>query len=154
MRALDALLSPLDTARALPELAVLSTVMHGHDDGAAAIGLAALEACREIDSPRGRLFTDIILESLGDLARIALEKLMNVGGYQYPQSDFVKKHFYDGQREQLARLLGRKFGDLPADVVKRIETAEPDELARWSNRFADGASLQAIFATDTHSDNV
>lgn len=139
-----------DAAGALPELAVLSAVMHGHDADAADIGAAALAACQRLDDSRARIYADIILDSLGDVARTALEKLMDLRGYQYPQSDFAKKHYSEGRaeerRELLQRLLTRKFGSLPADVVQRLEDAAPEDLLRWSDRLVEAESLDAVFA--------
>ena len=143
------LVTDIDTAHALPELAVLSAVMHGRDQGAEDIGAVALVACRQLENPRGRIYADIIFDSMGEIARAALEKLMDLRGYKYPQSDFVKKHYYDGQRDQLLRQLARKFGELPGEVSEKIRGAEPEELTRWSDRFVDVSSLEAVFAAES-----
>lgn len=37
--------------------------------------------------------------SLGEVARAALEDLVNTGKYEYPQSEFAKKHYAKGRAE-------------------------------------------------------
>lgn len=66
-----------DEARRAPELAVLSVAAHGREPGAEFIALAALTAVRGLDSARELLYPDFIHAMLGDVARAALELLMN-----------------------------------------------------------------------------
>ena len=81
-----------------PELAVLSAMAHGMDEDASAVALAALAAAAGLDDDRAVLYLDLILLSLGEAARAALEGLMNSGRYEY-QSDFAKKHQAYGRAE-------------------------------------------------------
>jgi Putative transposase, YhgA-like/Domain of unknown function (DUF4351) len=50
------------------------------------------------------------------------------------------------QRDLLLRMLGRRFGSLPADVVERIEQAGTDEIEHWADCILDATSLEDMFA--------
>ncbi len=52
----------------------------------------------------------------------------------------------EGQRKLLLRLLGRRFGPLPASVTDRLDAAAPAELERWGEQLLDADSLEAVFA--------
>ncbi|MCU6498175.1 Rpn family recombination-promoting nuclease/putative transposase [Rugamonas sp. A1-17] len=53
-----------------------------------------------------------------------------------------------GQREQLQRLLVRRFGSVSKRLKKRIENGEVDDLDRWFDRLFDAKNIQDIFAED------
>lgn len=46
----------------------------------------------------------------------------------------------------LRRLLERRFGPLPDQVLTRLQTAEIAELDRWLDRVLDADSVDAVFA--------
>src|SRR5262249_27685863 len=71
--------APAEAARR-PELAVLSAMAHGEGEMGAAIAAAALPAVRGLDDERARFYGDLVLQSLNDAARRALETLMK--GYE------------------------------------------------------------------------
>ncbi|HEY8375104.1 MAG TPA: DUF4351 domain-containing protein [Nannocystis sp.] len=48
-------------------------------------------------------------------------------------------------RKRFTRMLQRRFGDLPASVLARIESADEASLDRWSEEFFDAPSLEALF---------
>lgn len=50
------------------------------------------------------------------------------------------------QRDFLLRMLTRRFGSLPADVVARVQQAGTPELEYWADRILDATSLQDMFA--------
>jgi hypothetical protein len=52
-----------------PELAVLSVMLHGHDEAAAAAGEVALAAVRGLDDERADFYTDLVLASVHGAAR-------------------------------------------------------------------------------------
>ena len=79
---------PAEAARR-PELGVLSAMAHGETDQGATIAGAVLPAVRDLDDHRARFYYDLVVNSLNDAARRALEAMMK--GYEY-QSDFAKKY--------------------------------------------------------------
>lgn len=98
-------------AREEPELAVLSVMSHGEEEAAFRIGKAALSGARGLEDDRLRLYSDLVMASLGKAARSALEKLMESGTYQY-QSDFARKYVAQGRQEGLEE--GRHAGEAAA----------------------------------------
>lgn len=144
-------ITDVESARALPELAVLSAMAHGNEEGAEEIGLAALAGCAPLDNERASLYADIIYANMGEIARRALEALMEQKNYTY-QTEFAKKHFgageEEGRRGLLIELLEERFGTLPAEVVARVEQASPEEISTWGRRILTADSVQAVFAAE------
>lgn len=56
---------------------MLSVAAHGREPGAELIALAALAAVRDLDNDGEVVYPDFILAALGEIARTALEQLMN-----------------------------------------------------------------------------
>ena len=135
---------PAEAARP-PELAVLSAMAHGECDQGAAIAAAVLPAIQRLDDERARFYGDLVLNSLNEAARRALEAMMK--GYEY-QSDFAKKYVAqghkEGERALLLRLLCTRFGELPAAAVARIEGAEVAVLERWGERMLSAKTLAEV----------
>jgi len=94
-------------AREDPELAVLSAMAHGEEEVGASIAHAVLSAVGDLDTERVRLYVDLVLGSLSEAARGALEELMERGTYEY-QSEFARKYVAQGREE--GREEGRKEG--------------------------------------------
>jgi hypothetical protein len=142
-------------ARTWPELAVLSVIAHGHEPGSEAIGAAALAACDPLDNPNSSLYADLIYANLHEIARAALEAIMQQHKYTY-QSDFARKYVAEGvkegttkgHREVLQDLLQQRFGELPADVVARLGEADDDTLRVWWRRVLTAGSLAEVFAPE------
>jgi hypothetical protein len=138
-------------ARTWPELAVLSVIAHGHEPGSEAIGAAALAACDRLDSPQAKLYADLIYINLDEIARAALEALMQQHNYTY-QSDFAKKYVAEGTkngyRAVLRTQLQHRFGELPADAIARLEEADVDTLDAWAPRVLTASSLADVFASE------
>ena len=59
------------------------------------VAVAAIEAVAELDAARVRLYCDLILASLSDANRKALEARMATSKYEY-QSDFARKYVAQG----------------------------------------------------------
>jgi len=153
----------LEQARLMPELAVLTAVAHGaqNDETSASLDAAAenvtvaLSACRTLDTERSIRYADFILSSLGEAARIALEKHMTLRNYEF-QSDFAKKYVKEGRdegqqdqsRKVLLRLLAQRFDEIPDPVRARIEGAELDDLERWLDRVIPARTLDEVFRAD------
>ncbi|WP_438014445.1 DUF4351 domain-containing protein [Sorangium sp. So ce315] len=143
---------PAEAARR-PELAVLSALAHGSSEQGATIAAAVLPAIRELDEDRARFYGDVVLNSLNDAARRALEAMMK--GYEY-QSDFAKKYVAqgrdlgrqegrrEGERTMLMRLLRARFGELPDAAVARIEAAETAVLEHWAERVLSANTLAEV----------
>jgi hypothetical protein len=140
-------ITDVESARALPELAVLSAMAHGNEAGAEEIGLAALAGCAPLDNERASLYADIIYANMGEIARRALEALMEQRNYNY-QTEFAKKHYSAGRSALLLEQLEERFGELPSDVVARVEHAGPDEISTWGRRILTADSVQAVFAVE------
>jgi hypothetical protein len=142
-------------ARTWPELAVLSVIAHGHEPGSEAIGAAALAACDRLDSPRANLYADLVYANLNEIARAALEAIMQQHNYTY-QSDFAKKYVAEGKkegielgyREVLRDQLQERFGELPADIGTRLDQADADTLRAWTRRVLTARSLADVFASE------
>ena len=138
-----------DEARRYPELAVLSVAAHGREPGAEHIALAALVASRDLDNERDVLYPDFIFALLGEVARKALEQLMQARNYEY-QSDFARKYFYggkaEGKAELLLRLLRRKGLPVDAAVEARVtDCKDAEQLDTWAERVLTAASLDEVF---------
>jgi hypothetical protein len=158
-------------ARTWPELAVLSVIAHGHEPGSEVIGVAALAACNALDNPASSLYADLIYANLNEIARAALEAIMQHQNYTY-QSDFAKKYVAEGMeegrkegqkegrkegrkegieigyRETLGKLLQQRFGALPPDAVARLDEADAETLSTWIGRVLTAASLADVFSSD------
>jgi hypothetical protein len=143
---------PTEAARR-PELAVLSVLAHGDTEQGATIAGALLPALQGLDDDRARFYYDLVYNSLNEAARRALEAMMK--GYEY-QSDFAKKYVEQGReqgreegREQgervlLLRQLRKRFGELPAIVVARVESAEVAVIERWGDRVLNATTLAEV----------
>ena len=138
-------------ARADPELAVLSAVAHGSDEDitkAARIAVAAHGATLVLDAERGRMYFDLVLNSLSDAAQREL-RAMDPAKYEY-QSDFAKRYIglgraegqAEGRAALLQRQLTRRFGPLPAEAAERLSAATIDELDAIGERLLGAQSLE------------
>jgi hypothetical protein len=131
---------PAEAARR-PELAVLSAMAHGEGEQGAAIAQAVLPAVQGLGDDRARFYGDLVLNSLNEAARRALEAMMK--GYEY-QSEFAKKYVAQGERALLLRQLRARFGELPANAVARVEGAEVALLDRWGERVLSAKTLAEV----------
>jgi hypothetical protein len=157
----------IETARAHPELAVLSAVVHADSEDAPQIATAALIACRTLDSQYVSQYADMVEARLDPVARRAMEKLMEIQGYRY-QTAHARKQFAagekkgiekgrkegqkegleQGRREALARMLTiqleHRFGPLPAYAARTIAAADVDTLRDLGTRVLTAASLDDL----------
>ncbi len=146
-------ITDLERARSMPELAVLSAAAHGHEPGAEHIALAALIAVRDLDSEHGLLYPDFILSRLGEVARAALELLMPPKGYEY-QSDFARKWYGEGiaageikgEARMLLKQLRLKGFDVTPELQAQIEGCKDlAQLDLWVERILAAQSLADVF---------
>ncbi|WP_433927588.1 DUF4351 domain-containing protein [Sorangium cellulosum] len=124
---------------------MLSALAHGSSEQGAAIGAAVLPTIRELEEDRARFYGDLVLNSLNEAARRALEVIMK--GYEY-QSDFAKKYValgrQEGERAILLRQLRARFGELPDAAVARLEGAETAALELWAERVLSAKTLAEV----------
>lgn len=144
-----------------PELAVLSAMAHGKGDPSVAtsIAKAALGGLErlDLDDERAMLYLDLIVHSLGDATRAALEALMRSGTYQY-QSDFAKKYFSEGMAKGLAEGVakGRALAVLHVLRARNVATNEEQRerilgcgdvavIERWLEHAVTVTSAEQLF---------
>ncbi len=144
-------------ARRAPELAVLSVVAHGHEEGAEFIAMAALDALHGLDRDDELFYPDFILALLGEVARAALEQLMNKP-YEY-KSDFARKYVAIGKAEGkaegeaigearlLLKLVHLKGFTISPELTARVESCRDlAQLDLWAERVLTATTLDDIFS--------
>ncbi|MEM9491528.1 MAG: hypothetical protein AAGC55_20455, partial [Myxococcota bacterium] len=153
-----------ETARQLPELAVLTAAAHSENaDGAEAVA-TALTVCEELDRERATIYADLLLSRLSKAAAHALEAVMETRKYSY-QSEFARKYFgqglakgreeglaegrEEGLRAMLRLQLSQRFGQLPGAIAVRVDRAGQADLERWSRRLIPAESLDDVFDEPT-----
>ena len=104
---IPAVLDALEAAQ-MPELAVLSAMVHGNDpELGEGVVRAALSATVGLEPEREVLYSDLVLASLNGAMRAAMEKLMATGQYEL-QTEYAKRRAAEiardrAEREQVAR---------------------------------------------------
>jgi predicted transposase/invertase (TIGR01784 family) len=73
-----------------------------------------------------------------------LQKGLQKGRQEGHQEGLLKGR-REERRELLLKLLGTRFGALPAHVVARVNEADLDQLERWFDRIIAAPSLAAVF---------
>ena len=142
-----------EQAREAVELFVLSAMAHGQGERGAAIAEAVLPGLVGIDEERARFYFDLVMCSLNDAARTALEALMRSGTYEY-QSEFARRYLAQGRQE------GRQEGEVTA-LLKVLEArglpvdeqshqritacTELEQLERWLLKALSVQSVQDLF---------
>ena len=114
----------------LPVSLLVITADEGTARWAAQIARAAHSATLVLDAERGRMYFDLVLDSLSEAAQKEL-RAMDPAKYQY-RSDFAKQWIGVGREEGraegelhgraalLQRQLTRRFGSLPAKAAERL----------------------------------
>ena len=154
-----------------PELALLSALAHGNEEGGLEIVVAALAGAAGLDETRSALYHDLIMASLREATLKELEKMVLAGKYEL-QSDFAKKHFAQGRAEGeakgraegeakgrtegrtegearlLIRMLDRKEGVELTDALRQriLECTDIDLIERWFDRALTATSIDDIFS--------
>lgn len=140
-------------ARRCPELAVLSAMSHGRGEHGAEVALAAFAAAAGLDDERARLYYDLVVTSLGDAARHALEAMMESGQYEY-QSEFAKHYVAkgeakgkaEGKAEAVLTVLRARGIGVTATVEQRVQAcADMAQLDKWLARAATVELLDELF---------
>jgi hypothetical protein len=151
--AVPIVVDPAEAARR-PELAVLSAMAHGHGEHGAAIAAAVLPTIQRLDDERARFYGDLVLNSLNEAARRALEAMMK--GYEF-QSDFAKKYVAlgrdqgrtegrtEGEAHALLTVLQARGIAVPDGARERIlAQKDPERLERWLQKAATAPSLDDV----------
>jgi hypothetical protein len=147
------------TARADPELAVLSAMAHGQDADiakATQIAQVAQSVSLGLDADRSRLYVDLVLNALSEAARRALRTMLPFK-YEY-QSDFAKQYYGQGKAEGRAegqavlirmvlRQLNFRFGTVDDATKEKLAAASIAQLDEIGERLATAQTLQEALGT-------
>jgi hypothetical protein len=155
----------LDQARRIPQLAVLSALTHGGRADPAPVFQALLAALNTVDRNHATLYTDLVLTALPAEAKARLEEFMAMrplASFGYPQSDFARRHFSQGEErgkaigeargkaigevEALLAILDARRVEVPDDI--RAEITNCTDLAQldtWIRRAATAYKIQDLF---------
>jgi len=136
-------------ARGDPELAVLSAMAHGREEVGAAIARTVLAAWGDLDTERVRLYVDLVMGSLSEATRSALEALMKMGTYEY-QSEFARKYVAqgreEGEREALLEVLDARGLKVDEEARQRIQACtDLSQLKRWLRKAVSVRATQELF---------
>lgn len=148
-----------ELALKLPELAVLSALAHGNEPAGMEILLPTIDALATLDEERRGFYYDVVLQSLNEAMRRALEEelKMQSGRYEY-KSDFARTYFGQGKAEgkaegeakgrveALLAVLKARGMTPDAPTHQRIVSCTDFELLqRWIVRAATASSLHEVF---------
>lgn len=142
-------------ARDDPELAVLSAMAHARDPDttkSAQIALWAQVASAGLDAERSMLYCDLILNSLPEAARRALQA-MSASKYEF-QSEFARRYYgqgraegnVEGRLEIVLRLLAARFGAVSAAAVARVRETSATDLERIAERILTAQTLDEVLS--------
>lgn len=136
--------SPAEVAPA-PEVAVMASLAHGNTPGGLEVVLATLGFLSGRDDPEARFYYDLIIRSLNEASRQALEGMMRTKDYQY-QSEFARKYVAQGEAEALLRVLALKQIEVPDAVRQRVmDCQDRAQLDAWLTRAVTATTLADVF---------
>ena len=69
-------------------------------------------------------------------------------GRQEGMQQGMQQGMQRGEARVLTALLQLRFGQVPAHISQRIDTADADTLLRWSERVLNAATIDAVFSED------
>jgi hypothetical protein len=151
-----------ELALRLPELAVLSSLAHGNKPAGTEVLVPTLEAILTLDPERKRFYYDVVLRSLNEATRRALEEeLMQTGKYEY-QSEFAKTYLAQGRAEGEAQGRAEGLAEGRAEALLVVLAArgmaidsstrehilgctDATLLDRWLARATTASSLPEVF---------
>ena len=147
-----------ELAQQLPELAVLSAVTHGNEPAGMEVLLPAIAAFQTLDEERKGFYYDVVLRSLNEAMRRALEQELKMQPRKYEyQSDFARTYFGQGLAEGEAKgeVKGRaealltvlQVRGMALDVPTReriVGCTDSEQLQRWIVRAATASSLHEV----------
>ena len=88
----------------------------------------------------------LVLPKVRDLKelKMTLTDRFDAWARDYEQKG-IEKGIEKGEALLLQRLLARRFGPLPSDVVAQLGTATTAQIERWSDRVLDAVRLEDVF---------
>jgi hypothetical protein len=149
-----------ERAKEDPELAVLSAMAHARDPDlakSARIALLAQMVSLGLDAERSTLYCDLVLHSLPEAARRALQA-MDASKYEY-QSEFARRYFGQGKAAGVAegkaagvveivlKQLATRFGVLSPAVAMHVQSASATDLDRIAQRVLTAHTLDEALGT-------
>jgi hypothetical protein len=139
-----------DEERAIedPELAVLSAMAHARDPDtmkSARIALLAQMVSLGLDVERSKLYCDLVLHSLPEAARRALQA-MDASKYEY-QSEFARRYLAQGRVEIVLKQLATRYGALSAAIAARVRDASAADLDGIAERVLTARTLDEALGT-------
>ena len=144
-------ITSIEQARAIPELTMLSALVHCRTPGGEHVIRAALvAAAAALDRPFYVLYATAIWGLLGEDVRRPLEVLMQFQGNSLDAEieRYYRKVGQEAAREALSALLidmlTERFGAVPGSALARIQAADPDLLAHWGMRLLSAGSLDEV----------
>jgi len=155
-------------AREDPELAVLSAMGHAQDpdtNRSVKIAMLAQIVSAGLDAERSRLYCDLVMHSLPEAARRALQA-MDASKYEY-QSEFARSYYGKGKADGVAegkamgiaegkaagvaeitlKLLVTRFGAVSRAVQTQLQSASAAELERIAQRVLTAQTLDEALGT-------
>jgi hypothetical protein len=147
-------------ARESPELAVLSAMAHGNEEGGLDVAIAEVVASAGLDEQRKRLYVDLVFHALTAQNLQRLMKVMDISNYQ-PQRELcrswhqkgldegLEKGIQRGEARSLLRVLATRGIAVSEAAQQRILSCQDTSLLeRWLDRAVTASSLDAVFADD------
>ena len=92
-----------------------------------------------LDAERSRLYCDLVLHSLPEVARRALQA-MDASKYEY-KSEFARRYYGQGVAEIVLQLLESRYGALSAVVAERVRSASTAEVKGIADRLLTAQTL-------------
>ena len=84
-----------------------------------------------------------------DLPYVELDDMSTV--YENNVKRMYERKLVEGGANLLIRLLGVRFGELPAEIVERVRTGTVEDHDRWAERLLSAPTLDAVFAGEPSS---
>ena len=135
----------LDDARLVPELAVLSAMVHGGGsvDTAVRVALSATAAAHELGRDRFMLYFDLVYRALSQAAKEAFR--MDPQGGQFFSEEF-QRSFSKGKATAVLRVLEQR-GMAVSDVQRAriLECADADALDHWLDKALTVTTADELF---------
>jgi hypothetical protein len=98
-----------------------------------------------LDAERSTLYCDLVLHSLPEAARRALQA-MDASKYEY-QSEFARRYLAQGRVEIVLKQLATRYGALSAAIAARVRDASAADLDGIAERVLTARTLDEALST-------